>query len=1357
MFKPLLRTLPSLSGNFALACPVNYITRNSIDDFTVNIRTAKMIPLQNYVSAPKVNDIDLLNNKYEYDVYKYYKNLSLSEYFYDSKRTITIDIFEPFNLIANNDFSPSSYNSRDTDYEFGTKRISYSQHGYQFMFYAPIYIDDVNSIPETFEIRMSYSDVFLNETEEKVVKKITINIGKKTVINYLRTYLNNYLKKIDQKVVTINEHYKNGTYYGIDVKNGGLQEYQYNIISKLFSTYMNIMDFDEVICTGFKDTNMIMRQVIPLAFLFNIDDFLTANEKRYLHGKSFKIVGNYKTNAYCHKMYDFSIDYRELHNDIFTFNVNNGSISYIQSSNIFDMPNGYHESYLFELFTKNKMTPYISKWKLLQSTDSNPYIINFNYSFSNESVYGQFPSIIASKAYLTEEHNNIIIPSNDTRYYDSNAMNVFRQYINAFNTNWYTIAQNSNIDLSNIINDAYWSDVINSKSYYRGILYDVLNVMYDYNVECIKNGKDTISINDVDKFGVFLTIDDNSKISTNDFYLVKYTLEQGNAYLANTKSLQHPIMYEHFEDVKDEMAEKFEYVKNLKDATFTDYTDSFVINTNALNSLGNSKINTNNYFVKDENGKYINYVDFAKYNKYIIDYNKVWNSIESYIKINWHIQYVDKELLKTSDIFYTNPNSPTFIKLTTEYVPENYTGLFYKANVISVYDAYNSYVNDQKIAQWDRPNEELNIMSFETFLSTELKDYTLYEFVPKYEDGVSIYNNYYQKIVTFEDPIDLSSLELTKLEYKDYLWIDSYNLHNFIKMHNEYCKRHDISDEYEIDENILDSTPWRTAYIRMESGTNMAYEYSKESDTDMVWLAKNIVFDKYRNAIQVAKQCDENDENKLLYAKKKVYLFTNELFKLFKTILDTTYKQLYILDIETGLETCCRHRLLNDIADYHELDHLTMKYFVEDNLYIESDKRVEFASIFSNSDNFNEASINVQNNHQYTIYKYKVYDFDLFVNIDLLSEKTKTAITEGTYEMIYYATNEDGENKEATLEFKTNFVRYSLYSNEIIHSYDIDVIEYDNKKYLYLLIKLYCENNSLFFNIKNNRFIKFNKIDDKSLENNDDFRNYVMKYHNYFVPALKLNLFSNYLSKFSKYVISLSSLSFIRNNNARTIIGQEKNDFVRYSINYNSSRNNININRYFGDCTPLILEASTIPNSYNRIMIRNDEETTKNNISNKNTSINNVFEIKALDIYIANDIKVYNPFSNNFVDMQYFEYKHFNDSQIYNLEPCFEIPINKLVTEDELENYESTNIKKPSNIIEWTYTNTSLEYALFKDYVKTRYIGNDEKKFANNIRYEIHFLFLFNKYKVTRTSAQISTNPLNGEHLYAVKYKYELI
>ena len=63
-----------------------------------------------------------------------------------------------------------------------------------------------------------------------------------------------------------------------------------------------------------------MRQIIPLSFMFNINDILTTSEKLALKYEQFTIYGCYYKNGSKCNFYDFDCNYDEAYIDYLEYN-----------------------------------------------------------------------------------------------------------------------------------------------------------------------------------------------------------------------------------------------------------------------------------------------------------------------------------------------------------------------------------------------------------------------------------------------------------------------------------------------------------------------------------------------------------------------------------------------------------------------------------------------------------------------------------------------------------------------------------------------------------------------------------------------------------------------------------------------------------------------------------------------------------------------------------------------------------------------------------------------------------------------------------------------------------------------------
>jgi hypothetical protein len=86
MIKPLLKVIPTLSGNLKLACTLTNYEKVDEDTFRAISKAARIYPLSSN-SFQNLIDVNLYTSSWEYDVCKYYK--VYSDIFY--KDTFTFD------------------------------------------------------------------------------------------------------------------------------------------------------------------------------------------------------------------------------------------------------------------------------------------------------------------------------------------------------------------------------------------------------------------------------------------------------------------------------------------------------------------------------------------------------------------------------------------------------------------------------------------------------------------------------------------------------------------------------------------------------------------------------------------------------------------------------------------------------------------------------------------------------------------------------------------------------------------------------------------------------------------------------------------------------------------------------------------------------------------------------------------------------------------------------------------------------------------------------------------------------------------------------------------------------------------
>lgn len=104
MFKPLLRTIPSLNGNMKISCYLQDYKETTHDIFTTAIKYADLQPLSSNLFCKNVN-VKLIQSRFDYDVKKYYDiykaNFYKSNYKFNKKDMDQISFYEDNSMILN--------------------------------------------------------------------------------------------------------------------------------------------------------------------------------------------------------------------------------------------------------------------------------------------------------------------------------------------------------------------------------------------------------------------------------------------------------------------------------------------------------------------------------------------------------------------------------------------------------------------------------------------------------------------------------------------------------------------------------------------------------------------------------------------------------------------------------------------------------------------------------------------------------------------------------------------------------------------------------------------------------------------------------------------------------------------------------------------------------------------------------------------------------------------------------------------------------------------------------------------------------------------------------------------------------
>lgn len=438
MLKPLLHVIPSLSGNVTLACHLSDYEKVG-DMFECHVRVARLVPLSSNISIKKC-EVSLLTSSYEFDIqrfYSYYPN-----YFYKSMFSFNKDEYEEF-------VGESSLKYRDKDFEFGAKRVSaLANYDDTIAFFTPFWAESEDDIPDYFLIKLKVDSSSYDA--EKTIKVIIRDYDNRYRYNYLIKYLTKYFKQVDSNVIYCRPFDKKATYYGISVLRGGFAKMDDSVIGKNFYMQSSIDKFDENIVDGFRRMKLCMKQVMPLSFYFDLNDILTADEKKRYRNAEMTISGHWYKDGKKLPFYDFSTDYNYFTQKTWGFR-NDGVFDYIESrKNVMDVSYpSLNEARLKEYKLFNTCTKDVVRWKLKYSKDDNPYITNMSFAFSwlqsSPNKYREFPSKYSVSNGYSDKDNNLVLPkkasleAKDSLYKrDQRTLKRYRDALLANSSNWFT-------------------------------------------------------------------------------------------------------------------------------------------------------------------------------------------------------------------------------------------------------------------------------------------------------------------------------------------------------------------------------------------------------------------------------------------------------------------------------------------------------------------------------------------------------------------------------------------------------------------------------------------------------------------------------------------------------------------------------------------------------------------------------------------------------------------------------------------------------------------------------------------------------------------------------------------------------
>lgn len=1257
MFKPLLRTLPTLTGNFSLACEVN--PNNEY------IQRASMCPLHEDAYNSHMN-VALLTDRYEYNIHDYYvryqSNFFNDMYSYDDKYVDNLDLV-----------SANRPQSRNTAFEFGCSRISYQTFNHQFSFFAPIYINDINDLPNAFVINIEFKNT-------KIKKKIRVKIkelinGKPDNKNYLYIYLKRYLEQIDYRCIYCLPNLQQATYYGVDIVHGGLNTATDNIFNLIYNQYMSKNEYDLTICEGFQRNGLIMRQIIPLSFIFNINDFLDTTELQIYKNSNMVITGYYERNGMQVDMYDLLTNYKELIID---------DVNVLGKVNELSLNESEATNYKYD----NTVSPHQCHWQIYQDISSNvyntnEYIVNSSASFDNDTnyVYGDFPQLYDnSSSYIYINDDNIIV---------ENMCKLDPSIKNAIKTNIFFTETTQTIDSllnSSNIENVGWIPINSQEVYYKGIKYNLDNI---YN---------PILSNTTTYFGVFAylhIIDSNlytkacRSLDSNDSYVFgskdvfSYTFNDKLSLINNYYS--NDVAFVSYEDMSNVFGDGFDSSKVWLDATdyynaynkyspnialeepqmfeltyVTSYIALLFNDSNLYKDLAEISFNEDSLLIDQLHSSYLIWYsindNIEKYELSLENLDEVKSLISTH-KISIYL----KTILSDLNSNYYNIHIDERQKAIDEY------GEYMFEPSMSIYGInstdVNEYVTNSMIPHINRLSKTvfalaLNLDNYLAALKTNISSSEINssEIIDKINNVIDYVNDNTQ--LAYVKFIDDAHLELTKklansagVEFNKYsdntiiTYIKNETTHNYVFNHYDHLTKDQKAN--------IDRAFGLLPVVIMN---DMMYELYESNIIDLLLYTRDI----YGNNIYVN-------------SGSKNFVNINDI------ILDNSY---------------IKHTSYEFINDNNEVMSSDVPIlFPLNDIYIYGNSSIEETKDIIRSKNISNTYILDPNDQSQNIRLFDYYPIET-LRIYNIYDDSDNDIRDNSYE-------------------KVSPIMVNLHDG-------INVVNKDNKDFIYVYLDIYAFNDNLSFNI-------YSDSDNNTTIDIDNINNYSLEW---LMPYMKTNLFydhfTNYLSNIVLYPTQLSLRDNLKYNEYNNII--EKTQF----------KNQVHLTRYFGDIVPYIVHIDdnniTYNNSYMMLYktfsIADDKDDVMVRLDmsyNGDKIMQNIYKYPGVQV-----IDTINGVPRQIIEDNP-EYKYYNDNKLWNLDTKFTIIYPKHIQQDEVYKYMNDQF-----VIDEIFLPYMSQYISQID-------ENDTLK-----------LFLFNQYKVKYMSTPTKLSTSSNYKMYELKYEFSL-
>ena len=1230
MFKPLLRTIPTLTGNFTLACKLDKYKKNSVLNFECGVTEAVMMPLQNNL-ANKHTNVSLLYDSYEYDVQLYYK--SFSSLFYEDNY-----YFDKSNVYELDRSSNKTYDYRNKDYEFGCKR-NIMNSGYQYMFFAPFYITNTKSLPDEFIIHIEF------ETDDKLVdntKKYNNNIYKNIhvkifddsdtdkVSNYLSVYLKRYAEKIDERCIFCQPESNQATYFGIDVQQGGFKMCTDNVISIIYNKQLSLNDYDKIINNGFSRNKIVMKQIVPMSFMFNISDILTRNEYNTYINKKVKISGWYERNGMKYDFYDFDTDYRELKlNDVNILNPTDENIK-----NNKNLQYSLHETRDNNLKYDNTLSITHNRWCLLPTLNrEQQYITNSSSVFldSHNNYYDVPIQYQTNSSYL---------------YYDDvvDDIDISRSKNEIELNNIKDIVTQTHFDKDNVINETNWYDVYNNKCMIGGLLYDINKNTYT----TVSDSKGNVLSKyiHIDKFNIFAYMNIINIDNEHNLYC-KYSFDDDNPHHFNGTAYNkyRPGMF-----TSNIVANSLYYEKHHNVNTLFSYSPNEPISYNDISYCISYNLSNYGYFsVSDDI-----YIDYSRH-YYLSNLYKKENIGSTNIPTNayagFEIYDVDVPSFMSAVSYYSYWYEPDFygpklvdICYVTVNQSNNAIAISDKstANIINSRNsrlAFYNYFTDCHIGV-PANTDEYPLASY-NYIKDNFEPYitSYYHYIPGYEGSAFISHGHMER----NDKVNVNS----------YVYCDNWILNEYVEYINRF-----VPESHKITSADI-GRPFKAYmgfinYDHLTKYRKRMYNNNGNNVDDHIYILdiraqieRNGYYIKNFNVINTMNKLDDLSDKKYIRQmidEHKLYHY-DSVVKITKKLYD---KILNIYNYNKDLRYDKTMSLIlytdnTDIIDNFKFNEKTGIYRGTDNSIVVNNLLIPITrEILWSNKSLNEtykilSSNNIRTNQDKTYITHKIYDLESCNKINLNNKNDVRGFR--------LLLDEDPDVKL----YKRNNTK-TIDTDNTMH-----IVNKDGLNYAYYYITLNLYNNIYSFNINTDNNIDSFDISPYTLTD--------------MLPYIKANLLD--------YIINtLASDVIVNKNDINIIVDKEFEESINTVVQKDVT-SKLGMSRYFNDITPLLKNTSRVT-SYNLLSTLPGNDKYKEIkyayivCASPDCSIEYMGDDTENSTYSFTGIP-YIDYKGTINHIKEYEQKFYNDNEFYLLSPKFEITDKSLYTIEQVREIEKND------------------------------------------------------------------------------------